>query len=76
MKKQTLDYRFKKLKSKDIGDIVTLASATAGMKYGKQKIFDAFNKFVSKDQYDAEEKDELLEWLIFHNETGTPKNIL
>ncbi len=65
--KETITYRFNNFRRKEIGAIPTLSKAVRGMKYGKQVVTDAFNKFVPKGEYDQSEKDEILEWLYSQN---------
>ena len=49
--KETITYRFNNFKRTEIGAIPTLSRSVRGMKYGKQIVIDAFNKFVPKDEY-------------------------
>lgn len=63
MKKETLNFRFKKFQNKDTGDIISLAQSVGGMHYPKQQINDAFRKYVSQDQYDKCDRDDLITWL-------------
>ena len=65
--KETITYRFNNFKRTEIGAIPTLSRSVRGMKYGKQIVIDAFNKFVPKDEYVQSEKDEILEWLLSQN---------
>lgn len=62
--KETIYSRFNKFKNPNIGSIPTLAQAIYGMKYGKQKVIDFFNKNVPKSEFDKSEKDEILNWLL------------
>lgn len=67
MIKETLNTRFEQFISKANdydGSIITLAKTVKGMKYSKKEIEDGFNDFVSKNQYDKKDKNDLIEWLI------------
>ena len=66
--KETITFRFNSFADKSIGAIPTLSKAIRGMKYGKQVVIDAFNKFVPKDEYAKNEKDEILNDLLWKNE--------
>lgn len=67
--KETLTSRFNKFKNVNVGSIVTLAETIMGMKYGKQKVTDFFNKVVPKSEYNKSEKDEILTWLLSINQS-------
>ena len=66
MKTQTISYRYKLFyKANPMwGNYIILSKAIRGMKYGKMKIFDAFNKYVPKKDFAIDEKDMLLENLV------------
>lgn len=75
--KETLTSRFNKFKNVNVGSIVTLAETIMGMKYGKQKVIDFFNKVVPKSEYDKSEKDEILNWLLSLSQSDkSPKKCL
>lgn len=70
--KETIIQRFNNYKKPELGAIVTLNQAVRGMRYGKQKVIDAFNKLVPKGEYENDEKDEILESIIeVNNEQKT-----
>jgi len=69
---ETIVYRFNNFKCENLGAIPTFSRAIRGMQYGKQKIVDAFNKLIPKDEYAKNEKEEILNDLMvknFDNET-------
>ena len=67
---KTINQRYNAFKDKNIGAVITLKRSVRGMKYGKQLITNAFNKFVPKDEYAKDEKDEILQdlWSCSFNE--------
>lgn len=67
--KETINYRFNKFKRYGVGSIIILEEAVRGMKYGQQKVIDAFNKFVSKNEFAKDERDGVLEWLLSRNKS-------
>ena len=68
--KETILTRFKKFESDDIGAIPTLSIAVRGMKYGNSEINLSFKKLVPKDEYEQDERDEILEWLYKQTKDG------
>jgi hypothetical protein len=67
--KETITFRFNNFKDKQIGATVTLSKTVRGMKYGRQKVIDAFNKFVPKGEYAQDEKEDVLNWLLVQNQS-------
>jgi len=63
---ETINQRFSAFSKEypSLSDYVNLSMSVRGMKYGKQKIYDAFNKFVPKGDYLSEEKDMLMDNLV------------
>lgn len=49
------------------GNIIILSFASSGMKFPKSVIQRVFNKYVEKDEYDASEKKEIIDFLYTHN---------
>lgn len=77
MQTETITYRFNNFKRSEIGAIPTLLHTVRGMKYGWQKVIDAFNKFVPKDEYSPSEKDEILMDILHSNMSDeTPEKTL
>lgn len=74
---ETITYRFNSFKDIRLGAILTLSKAVRGMNYGKQIVINAFNKFVPKEEYAQNEKDEILEWLLLQNNLKeSPEKVL
>ena len=63
MNEKHLSTRFRAFKSGNIfvGHYIILSKAIRGMKYGKMKVVEAFNKLVPKSDYAQDEKESLLE---------------
>lgn len=75
--KETINFRFNNFKEVNTGAIPTLSKVVRGMHYGNQQVVDAFNKFVPKDEYAKDEKDEILNWLASQNKlTESPEKTL
>jgi len=55
-----------------LGDFILLSMSVRGMKYGKQKIYDAFNKYVPKGDYAHEERDILMNKLVEITSVDSP----
>ncbi len=53
-------YKLAERSMENAGAYIILSKAVRGMKYGKMKIVDAFNKYVSKKDFVPEEKEMLL----------------
>lgn len=77
MKEEQLAYRYRKFKSANpmVGNYINLSSAIRGMRYGKMKVYDAFNKYVPKGDYAQDEKDMLMNNLVVVT-NSVPSNIL
>ncbi len=63
----TISQRFEAFRNVNLGAIPTLSRSVRGMKFGSQEIVDAFNKYVPKNEYAQNEKDEIIEWLLKQN---------
>jgi len=63
MKENQLSHRFRYFQrhNPNLGDLIVLSKSVRGMKYNKSKINQAFNKYISKDDYDHNDRDILLE---------------
>lgn len=68
----SLSYRFNQFKkgNPNVGDFVILSKAIRGMKYGRQKVYEAFNKYIPKSDYSKEEKDMLMDYLWSLSQTS------
>jgi len=69
-KREPISKRFARFKNSQIGAVVTLSRTIRGMKYGKGKITNAFNKLVPKGEYELDEKEAILEDLWQKGEFG------
>ncbi len=47
-----------------LGDVIVMSMAVDSQEYSKDLIQRAFNKLVSKDEYDVSEKREIVECLV------------
>jgi len=52
-----------KFKNPELGDYIILCMAIQGKKYSQAMIRKAFLQLVSKDEYDASEKDDYIKYL-------------
>ena len=77
MKEEHLSYRFKSFQSQNpnLGDYIVLSMSVRGMKYNKWKVYEAFNKYVPKNDYAKNERDMLMENLVNVTNQGVPKII-
>ena len=46
-----------------LGDVIIMSMAVDKMKYPKEVIRNAFNKLVSKEEYELDEKSEIINYL-------------
>ncbi len=58
--------RFKSFREEHpaLGDIIIMSMTIEGMEFSKEVIQRAFNRLVSKDEYDKKDKKEIIESLI------------
>ena len=74
---ETITYRFNSFKHDNVGSISTLSKAVRGMRFGRQKIINAFNKLVPIEEYAQDEKEELIKWLWSQSELDEgPEKVL
>lgn len=50
-----------------LGDVIIMSMTVEGMEYPKELIQRAFNKLVSKEEYEQDEKREIIEGLVLHS---------
>lgn len=64
-----LKKRFEKFREEfpALGDVIIMSMATGGMSYPKETIRIAFNKLVSKEEYEMSEKSEIIDSLFLHS---------
>ncbi len=54
-----------------LGDVIIMSMAVDGMKYPKLTIQRAFNMFVSKEEYEQDEKREIIESLVAYSQNSS-----
>ena len=52
----------------NLGDVVIMSMTVGGMEYPKELIQRAFNKLVSKEEYEQDEKREIVDCLINYSQ--------
>lgn len=55
------------------GSYIHLCRAVRGQGASKQEITNLFNKLISADEYDQQDKDELINYLLDQSKIGTEK---
>ena len=65
-----LNKRFKRFReeNQNLGDVIIMSMAIEGMGYTKELIQRAFNKLVSKDEFEQDEKREIIESLLKYSQ--------
>jgi len=72
-----IESAFNKLKSEQPywGDVIIFNTCITGKGYGKMQLGKAFKKLVSKDDYEIEEIDEILEFAFSLASEKQPKTV-
>ncbi len=66
--KTTLIARFGELQKENIGAIPTLSKAIRSGKFTDKEVRKAFKKVVPKDEYESNEKNSIMTWLLAQTE--------
>ena len=56
-----------------LGDIIILSEAVKGKKYPREVIRRVFNSVISKDEYEEDEKSEIIDFLVKYSQSDLVK---